>query len=308
MLNGLYIIHRESGSLLFEKTYEESSVDTDLFSSLLTAIRSFIAEIHMGELTSFTTHNKKITISLSENVVVALILESAASQEKYQGIAYELGHQFDKVYGPILKVWNGNRGQFTPFKENLSMILQTKQDPFVVQVAKWATKEFGGEIHIDQELITSSGEGFLVNLIIDRGKSKDLMFREKLLNKFYKGYDRDIFFFKVQEDIIGLNDIDKFIESCKDLGYECHQKERCEHYFDYFPSKIIILAPNFSPTALEKIAEITEYDEKQSKHFIVSNQVGKHMRAAAKKGKVPMLRCNVELWTWQTPYPERIFS
>lgn len=308
MLNGLYIIHRLSGNLLFEKTYEEFLVDTDLFSSLLTAIRSFIAEIHMGELTSFTTHNKKIIISLSENVVVALVLGGGASLEKYQGIAYELGHQFDQVYSPILKVWDGNRGQFAPFKANLGLILNTTQEPFVVQVAKWANKEFGGEIHIDQELITSSEQGFQVNLIIDRGKLKDLKLREKFLGKFYRGYNRDIFFFKVQEEQIGLNDVEKFIENCKDLGYECHQQERCEHYFDYFPSKVILIAPHFSPTALEKLEEITHFDEKQKKHYIISNQIGKHSRHMAIKRKFPMLRCHVELWKWANPYPERIFS
>ena len=308
MINGVYIIHRKSGGLLFEKTYEQFPIDKDLFSGLLTAIRGFLKEIHMGELTSFSTLEKKIIISLTENIVVALILDLAASTEKYQGIAYEIGHQFSQVHGVDLQEWDGNRAQFKSFNEQVGAILSNELDPFIVRVAKWAIKEFGGDIHLGQQLVTSSEMELPMNIIIDRGELKDLGFREKFLNKFHKGYNRDLIFFKVVNHLIGLNELERFIEACEDLGYECRQKERCEHYFDYFPSKIIIIAQEFSPPALEKIEELTHLNKKSNKHFIVSKHLGKSIKGAVKKGKFPMFQCQIELWKWDFPYPERIFS
>lgn len=308
MINGIYIIHRNSGNLLFEKTYEHSPIDKDLFSGLLTAIRGFLKEIHMGELTSFSTLKKKIIISLTENIVVAIILDIAASSEKYQGIAYEIGSQFSQVFGADLKKWDGNRTIFKSFNEQVGGILSNEQDPFIVQVAKWAHKEFGGDIHLEQQLVTSSEMDLLMNIIIDHGELKDLRSREKMLNKFHKGYNRDLIFFKAVNDVIGLNELEQFIEVCEDLGYECRQKERCEQYFDYFPSKIIIIAQDFSPPALERIEDLTYLNKKSNKHFIVSKHLEKDIKGAVKKGKFPIFQCQVELWKWDAPYPERIFS
>ena len=76
---------------------------------------------------------------------------------------------------------------------------------------------------------------------------------------------------------MGLEDIERFIETCKDFGYECHNKDRCELYFDYFPSKIIIVAREFSPIALSQAHEFMLEDKKLKKHFILSNHL-KHIR------------------------------
>lgn len=308
MIHGLYVIHRASGRLMFEKKLENFAVDTDLFSALLAAIRAFAEEIHMGELTSFTTHNKKIVLSLTETLIIALILEAEASSEKYQGIAYEIGRQFDIFYKIELNNWSGNRSLFSSFKETVETILNIREDPFIVQVAKWASREYGGDIHLDQELITSTNDKFLVNLVIDRGILKDLAFREKVLTKFHKGYNREIIFFKITEDVLGLNDMENFLYNCMDLGYECSSKARCDQYFDYFPSKILLIAPQISPNVLERITTISHYDKKQAKHFIISSHLMKPIKHTAIKGKLPMFQCLLELWQWKKPYPERIFS
>ncbi|MHA1266883.1 MAG: hypothetical protein ACTSRS_16720 [Candidatus Helarchaeota archaeon] len=307
MIDGIYIIHRASGRLMFEKQFQQFPVDTDLFSSLLTAIRSFTEAIHMGELTTFSTHNHKIIISLTETLIIALLLEPNASVEKYQGLAYEIGYQFFQIYKQELANWSGNRAIFTSFDKYLAKAL-VQEDPFIVKVAKWATKEYGGDLHLNQELITNHNKAFLVNIIIDRGELKDLSLREKLITKFYHGYNRDLIFFKVSDDRIGLHDLEQFLQSCKDLGYECHQKERCEHYFDYFPSKIIIIAPHFSPNAIDWISSSILFDSKLNKHYIISNQLQKYLQKITKKGKFFIFRCYIELWQWDSPYPKRILQ
>ncbi|HUY00980.1 MAG TPA: hypothetical protein VMV49_15565 [Candidatus Deferrimicrobium sp.] len=291
---------------MFERKLSEFGLDSDLFSGLLSAIQSFTSAIHIGILTSFTTLNKKILISLTENIVVALILDIRDSTEEWQGKAYEIGHDFDQTFD--LNLWKGNRDQFLPFNEKISLILQKEKDSFVVQVAQWAAKEFGGEIHIDEKLLTSSDQEFLVNIIIDRGMLQDIKFREKIISKVHKGYNRDLIFLKVIDDIVGLKDAEEYIESCKDLGFECHQKDRCDHYFDYFPSKIIIIAREFAPPAIEKIHQLTYFHKKENNHFIISNCLPRHTRNPTKNGKIKMFQCQVELWIWKVPYPERFFS
>ncbi|MHA1132003.1 MAG: hypothetical protein ACTSQQ_14480, partial [Candidatus Helarchaeota archaeon] len=118
--------------LLFEKSFESSQIDPDLFSSLLSAIRNFSSAIHMGELTSFTTQNKTILVSLTEETMVALMLKLNESIDEWQGKAFEIGRHFNKKYD--LSVFNGNRSQFLSFNESIDTILKQKMDPFVIQV------------------------------------------------------------------------------------------------------------------------------------------------------------------------------
>ncbi len=304
MIDGLFIIQRKSGVLLYEKMLESSKIDADLFSSLLTAIRAFSAEIHMGELTSFTTQNKTLLISQAENATVAVMLKGNASIDEWQGKAYEIGKQFNEAYD--VSAFNGNRSQFVTFNETVDLILNQKSDSLVIQVAKWAGKEFGGDIHVQQTLINSTNTTVPIDIIIDKGELKDLRKREKLINKFFPGYNRDITFIKIFDERASQNDVEQFIETCKDFGYECSSKERCEKYFDYFPSKVIILARNFSPLVSERLEEITKKEKRRKKHYIQSNHLTKH--AKFKSIGSSIFNCYIELWKWKEPYPERIFS
>ncbi len=304
MIDCLYIIHRGSGRLLLEKRFEEVKIDPDLFSGLLEAIRNFIKEIHVGILTSFTTHEKQVLISLTENVVVALIMHIEAHAEQWHAIAYEIGKVFDKNYD--LLRWNGNRDIFKPFEHKIDFILQNQKDNLVIQVAKWAEKEFGGHIHIDQALITDEYGEVPIDIVIDCGEVQDVALREKLLKKRYKGYERNILFFRVIEGTIGLDEIKQFLESCKHFGYECH-KEGCERIFNNFPTKIIIVARDFSPIALSHIHDFMQEDKKLNKHYILSNHLKHLLRFSLHRRLTRLFNCYIELWEWKTPHPECVF-
>jgi len=306
MLDCIYIIHRESGRLLLEKKFEEVQIDPDLFGGLLEAIRNFTRDIHVGMLTSFSTHEKQILISLTESVVVALIMHIEASAEKWQGIAYEIGHQFGQTYD--LTQWDGNRKAFLSFEEKIESILKNQNDAFVIQVAKWAAQEFGGHIHIEEQLITYSYGGVPIDIVIDRGELKDLHMREQILSKFYKGYNHDIIFFRVIDGTMGLAEMEQFIKICKDFGYECRNKDRCELYFDYFPSKIIIVAREFAPIALSQAHEFMLEDKKLKKHYILSNHLKHIRRFGLQRRGSRLFNCYIELWQWKSKRPEQVFS
>ncbi|MHA1132055.1 MAG: hypothetical protein ACTSQQ_14785, partial [Candidatus Helarchaeota archaeon] len=145
-----------------------------------------------------------------------------------------------------------------------------------------------------------------IDIIIDRGELKDLRKLERYISKFFPGYNRDISFIRTIDGIASQKDIEQFIDDCKDFGYECRAKERCTQYFDYFPSKILIVAKEFSPTALERVNEITKVDRKRKKHYILSNHLNWH--AKLKSRGMVLFNCYVELWKWQHPHPNRIFS
>ena len=304
MLNGLYITQHDSGVLLFEKKVETPQYDPDLFSSLLSAIRSFTSAIHMGELTSFTTHNKQILISLAEKVVVSMIMDLDDPTEEWQGLAYEIGQEFNKTFNH-LQNYSGNRSQFVVFNEIADTILNQKSESFLMQVAKWGQKEYGGDLHMNQCLINKSNKQVPIDIVIDRGELKDLKFAEKFFSKAHPGYNRDLTFIRVIDDVAGQNEVEQYIENCREFDFECRREDRCEKYFDYFPSKIIVVARDFSPTVAERLEEITRKDRKTKKHYVFSTSFGWHGRFKAKK--TLMFNCFVELWKWATPYPERVF-
>ena len=96
-------------------------VDADLFSSLISAIHSFITAIQMGELTSFTTHSKKILLSVTDYLIIVLVMDSSDSSEKWLGTAYKIAHEFESQFK--LVNWNGNRNIFSGFEPKLNAIL-----------------------------------------------------------------------------------------------------------------------------------------------------------------------------------------
>ena len=121
MLNNICIIDRASGRLMLERKSDNIIVDADLFSSLISAIHSFTTAIQMGELTSFTTHSKKILLSVTDYLIIVLIMDSSDSSEKWLGTAYEIAHEFESQFE--LANWNGNRSTFSGFERKLNAIL-----------------------------------------------------------------------------------------------------------------------------------------------------------------------------------------
>jgi len=121
MLNNICIIDRASGRLMLEGKSNNIIVDSDLFSSLISAIHSFTTAIQMGELTSFTTHSKKILLSVTDYLIIVLVMDSGDSSEKWLGTAYKIAHEFESQFK--LANWNGNRSTFSGFEPKLNAIL-----------------------------------------------------------------------------------------------------------------------------------------------------------------------------------------
>lgn len=123
MLNNICIIDRASGRLMLERRSNNIIVDTDLFSSLISAIHTFTAAIHMGELTSFNTHSKKILLTATDYLIIVLIMDCNDSSEKWSGTAYKIAREFESQFK--LANWNGNRNIFSRFEPKLNAILNT---------------------------------------------------------------------------------------------------------------------------------------------------------------------------------------
>jgi hypothetical protein len=121
MLNNVCIIDRASGRLILERKSNNIIVNPDLFSSLISAIHTFTTAIHMGELTSFNTHSKTILLSVTDSLIIVLIMDRGDSSEKWVGTAYKIAREFESQFK--LTNWNGNRNTFARFEPKLNAIL-----------------------------------------------------------------------------------------------------------------------------------------------------------------------------------------
>ena len=123
MIRYIIIIKRDSGVLLFDKklSSEFPDIKSDLLSGMLVALRNFTKELEIGELSTFFTFDQKVSVAVTPNLVVVIILDKADSEVEWQRRALLVGDAFEKAFN--LKEWKFDLGVFNSFHETLSTLL-----------------------------------------------------------------------------------------------------------------------------------------------------------------------------------------
>ena len=123
MIRYIIIIKRDSGVLLFDKKLSSDfpDIQSDLLSGMLVALRNFTKELQIGELSTFFTFNQKVSVAVTPNLVVVIILDKDDSEAEWQRQALLIGDAFEKAYD--LKEWKMDLGVFDSFHETLSTLL-----------------------------------------------------------------------------------------------------------------------------------------------------------------------------------------
>ncbi|MDD1777402.1 MAG: hypothetical protein LUQ65_04470, partial [Candidatus Helarchaeota archaeon] len=123
MIRYIILIKRDSGVLLFDKKLSSDFPDikSDLLSGMLVALRNFTKELEIGELSTFFTFNQKVSVAVTPNLVVVIILDKDDSEVEWQRRALLIGDAFEKAYN--LKEWKMDLGVFDSFHETLSTLL-----------------------------------------------------------------------------------------------------------------------------------------------------------------------------------------
>ncbi|MFW9993696.1 MAG: hypothetical protein ACFFD4_16740 [Candidatus Odinarchaeota archaeon] len=300
-LDGIVIMTSDSGMPLFSKL---EIIDEVLFSGLLTAIRSFSKELHLGGVSSFTTDdNKTIYLVSRSQVLVAVIASNEIEFNKVYSLCYSIGEAFESQYD--LKSENTvsvNVNKFKAFSTTLEKLLTKKTVPFIIKTAEFAQKEFGGKLSIQPVLKNNNREDIKIDLLLDRGEKKRVKLMGKLATKMIKAFSEDVTFVKVIEGTAGRGEVMDFLDSLKTFGKLRTDKEHPEIY-PYFPARAVVIAHDYSPTVFEQLRDLHRHKKKAC-------IPGTHIAPdAAMHGSPAAVKCFVELWKWYDDrYPERIFN
>ncbi|MHA1268911.1 MAG: hypothetical protein ACTSPY_03920 [Candidatus Helarchaeota archaeon] len=299
MLYSVIIINKISGVCLFSE--KELDFDSALFSGFLTAVQNFAENLKIGSLTSFITNDKIIVISSGEYAIVSLIVDLEDNADEWFNHAYTIVTKFEEIYD--LEKFSGDVGQFKSFSEELKKILRQKEESFLLKVARWAKKEFGGELQLNTVLVPRKGSPQLkVDILLDRGDIDPEKLHNKLSIQRFQGLKKDIIFIKLVDGIVGRGEVKDFIEAITEFGNT--EIDESSEVFPYFPKMIVIVGRDFSDT----VDDLTEklYRVKNKKHFIQSKYL--NLKVLGPLGKLEIFNAWVEYWKWKEPYPERIFK
>jgi hypothetical protein len=123
MIRYIIIIKRDSGVLLFDKKLSSDfpDINSELLSGMLIALRNFSKELEIGELSTFFTHDQKVSVAVTPNLVVVIILDKEDSEVEWQRRALIIGEAFEKAFN--LKEWKFDLGIFDSFHKTLSTLL-----------------------------------------------------------------------------------------------------------------------------------------------------------------------------------------
>ncbi len=300
MMHSIIIIKKDSGICLFsEKSLE---FDSTLFSGFLTAVQNFSENLKIGSLTSFITNDKAIVISSTENLTVSIIIDLEDNIDDWFDKAYLIGEKFEELYD--IKNWSGEIGQFKDFSEELNKILHAKEESFLLKVAKWAKKEFGGELQLNTVLLPREGAQKLkVDILLDRGEISPKKIQDKISLKRFQVLKKDIIFIKVIDGIVGRGEVKDFIEKVQQFGH-LETDNLNENIFPYFPKMVVICGRDFSDTVYDLTDEL--YKVKNNKHYFLSKYL--NIKLISQLGILDTLNAWVEYWKWKEPYPERVFK
>jgi hypothetical protein len=299
-IEGIVIFGTESGIPLYSKMNE--NIEPSLFSGFITAIQNFSKEMALGGLSSFMTDEKTVFLAARENIVTAIIAPVDSEFEDIFSLAYGLGEKFEEKYE--VRDEGGDVGIYRSFDSVVDEYLQREEVPYLIRVANFARKEIGGEVSIRPKLKTREGKFETVDILVDYGdRTSKGSFRDKMMQRHLKVFSTEVIFLKAIDGTAGRGEVMKFIESMKNYGTWRKEVDEMPDVFPYFPSKVVVIARDYSPTVFEGLEGWDRIDDKA---YISADHLAFTFGA---KIAPKVTKCFIELWKWHDDkYPERVFA
>ncbi len=294
------ILDNKSGLSLFSYL-NETSMDDNLFSGLITAIKEFTKELALGGLSSFKTDEKSIYL-IGRNFCTVALISSEQEFQKIYSIGYKIGQTFEDTYD-LSDIKLVDSSLYENFRSNVKKIISEEDTPFLISVAEFVKKEFGGELSIKPAFKNNAGKVVTIDMISDRGRKQRQGLFGGIATHMMKSFSEDVTFVKVIETTGGRGEILDFFDLLRTFG-KLRTKTLDEDIFPYFPAKAIVIARDFSPTVFDEIKKLPKYGGK-------AGIPGTHIAPDAGMKRSPnSTKCFIELWKWQdnNKYPERVFS
>ncbi|MBD3228002.1 MAG: hypothetical protein GF329_07415 [Candidatus Lokiarchaeota archaeon] len=268
MLFNLFIIEFGSGKILFEKSFAELAKDSHLFSGMVSTLNLLAREIHIGELSNFSTNEFNFIISASEKIMVVLIVDSNENMKEANKIAYEINKRFQKRYSPI----NSNSGRSSTYYEDFYMeiepLLSKTQDNNLLDVGLFLRDIIGGDLHV----LTS----IYFDFVLDLGA-------KELFHDF-----RNLIFVKILDQGKELNQIEESLKYARDLELLSDFCEVNTNLLNYFPSKIIFITENTSDEVISKLKTSNNYDK--NGFLIRCKRIDSDIK------DLTFFKCKIEMW------------
>ncbi len=96
-VSGVWIIEKDSGLTIL--CYEPTpKIKGFIFGGMLTAIRGLMTEIQIGQLSSISTDTHDLTLTISEHLICAIILDKGSSTECLFSLLKRISEEAEKLY------------------------------------------------------------------------------------------------------------------------------------------------------------------------------------------------------------------
>lgn len=294
----LLILHNETGLPLF--SHLDPSFDESLLSGLITAIKEFTKELALGGLSSFSTDERSIYL-LGRKYCTVAVITSEDDFQKIYSIGFKLGEKFEDQYD-VSNLKFVDQSLYESFSTEVEKVLTENETPYLISVAEFVKKEFGGELSIKPSFKNNDGKLVTIDLLSDRGRKKHQGLMGGLATKMFRSVSEDVTFVKVIDSTAGRGEVLDFFDLLKTFG-RTRAKKIAEDVFPYFPSKAVVIARDYSPTLFDDIEKLPKFGGK-------TGIAGTHISPdAGMMGAPASMKCFIELWKWNDDkYPERILN
>lgn len=268
MIYNIFIIHFGSGKVLFEKSFAELAKDSHLFSGIVSTLNLLAKEIHIGELSNFSTNEFDFVISASEDILVVLILDSNEEIKKFNKIAYEINNKFKKRYSPIDIKSGRSTSYYADFYDVIEPLLTETKDNTKVDMGLFLKEIIGGDLHV----LTS----IYFDFVLDLGA-------KELFHDF-----RNLIFVKILDSNKSLHQIENSLNYSQDLEILNSSCKIHSNLLNYFPSKILFILEEKSNKLISELKNRKNYCN--NGYFIHCNNMDSDLT------NLNFFKCKVEIW------------
>ena len=208
----LYLVY-DDGRLISSKHSREAKVDSDIMSSMLTAINDFVKDSFQteGNLGAIDYGENKIILERGDNTVLAAVVYGEATRDLRSKMGSAV-REIEEEYGEIIASWDGDIDKLSGTEDTLSSIIGITEgvtrdmieDYLSMQEVRMrsSSDEFKGFLEAKTNINNYASKGITdVILGLDYNKSK------LKLVKVFPSYKHDNFKVNVDE-IRGYNDLE----------------------------------------------------------------------------------------------------
>jgi hypothetical protein len=290
-IEGVIIFDSQSGIPLFSRL--KGDVDPSLFSSFIAAVGHFSNEMKMGGLSSFTTEEKVIYLAARERIITALVAPKKPEYQLAYSLARELGRRFEEEHHSVIAAPSSSPiSEYSEFQIVVDDFIRKIQHPFISRVAEFVHKKHGGEVSVKARMMLKHGNQAVIDIVVNLGMKIDEEDTGRKKRAASEMFQENFIFVKVRDGQMSRGEMIDFIDSIDGFGFITPGRDELV-FVPYFPSRIIIVARDYSPEAIEFLQRLSKTDDEiylDGSHVFL----GQKIKSTHRHGE----KCFVDIYRW----------